>query len=74
MDLFLPDLCLYNKCKEFSVHSTIPSVVFPNINITTVLEILEFRVRSKLFTGIMMEKENICIPDGLRMSVSPCIT
>ena len=27
---------------------------------------LEFRVSSKLFTGIIMEKENICIPDGIK--------
>ena len=41
------------------------SVVFHNIIITAVLEILEFRVVSKLFTGTMMEKENICMPDGI---------
>ena len=61
-----PDLCLYNKCKEFSEHSTILSVVFQNIIITAVLEILEFRDSSKLFTEMMMEKENICIPDGIK--------
>ena len=44
VDLFPPDLCLYNKCKEFSVHGTISSVVFQNIIITAVLESLEFRV------------------------------
>ena len=60
-----PDLCLYT-CKEFSVHDTISSVVFQNIIITAVLEILELRVSSKLFTGIMVEKENICIPDGIK--------
>ena len=64
VDLFPPDLCLYNKCKEFSVHGTISSVVFQNIIITTaVLWILEFGVSSQLFTGMMIEKENICIPD-----------
>ena len=38
-DLFPPDLCL-NKCKKFSVHGTISSVVFQNIPviITAVLE------------------------------------
>ena len=41
---------------------TISSVVFQNIIITAVLDILEFRVSSKFFTGMMMEKENICIP------------
>ena len=60
-----PDLCLYT-CKEFSVHDTISSVVFRNIIITAVLEILEFRVSSKLFTGIMVGKENICIPDRIK--------
>ena len=57
VDLFPPDLCLYNKRKEFSVHGTISSVVFQNIIITAVLEILEFRVSSKFFTRMMMEKE-----------------
>ena len=62
-----PDLCLYT-CKEFSVHDTnaISSVVFKNIIVTAVHEILEFRVSSKLFTGMMAEKENICIPDGIK--------
>ena len=47
MDLFPPDLCLYNKCIEFSEHGTISSAVlraYQNIIITAVLEILEFRV------------------------------
>ena len=56
-DLFPPDLCLYNKCKEFSVHGTISSFVFQNIIITTaVLKILEFRVSSKLFTGMVIRE------------------
>ena len=50
VDLFLP--------------GTIASVVFQNMIISAVLEILEFRVSSNLFTGMMMEKENLCIPDG----------
>ena len=62
---FSSDLCLYYKCKEFSVHGIKSSVVFQNIIITAVLEIFEFRVSSKLFTGVMMEKENICIPGGI---------
>ena len=46
---------------------TISSVVFQNIIIiTAVLEILEFRVSSNLFTGMVTEKENICIPDGIK--------
>ena len=79
VDLFPPDLCLY-ECKEFSVHGTISSVAFQKIIITAVLETrpsplylcpykckeLEFRVSSKLFTGMIMEKENICIPDGIK--------
>ena len=74
-----PDLCLY-KCKEYSVHGTISSVVFQNIIISAVFETrfapphfclykckeLEFRLSLKLFTGIIMEKENICIPDGIK--------
>ena len=28
VDSFSPDLCLYNKCKEFSVHGIISSVAF----------------------------------------------
>ena len=70
MNLFPPDLCLY-KCKEFSVHGTISSVVFQNIIITAVLETrfsapdfclykckqLKFRVNSKLFTGMIMENK-----------------
>ena len=78
--LFPPDLCLY-KYKEFIVHGTISSAVFQNILITpAVLETrppppdfclykckeLEFRVSSKLFTGMIMEKENICITDGIK--------
>ena len=79
MDLFPPDLFLY-KCKEFSVQGTISSVVFQNIIITAVLETrppppdfclykckeLEFRVSSKLFMGMIMKKEIICIPDGIK--------
>ena len=56
VNLFPADLCLYNKCKEFSVHDIKSYVVFQNIIITAVLEIFEFRVSSKLFTGVMMEK------------------
>ena len=74
-----PDLCLY-KCKEFSVHGTMSSVVFQNIIITAVFdtrfalpdfclykcEELEFRLSSKLLTELAMEKENICcILDGI---------
>ena len=65
VNLFPPDLCLYKKCKEFSVHGIKSSVVFQNIIITAVLEIFEFRVSSKLFTGVMMEKKNMCIPGGI---------
>ena len=45
---------------------TISSVVFQSTIITAVLEILEFRVSLNLCTGIVMEKENICIPDGIK--------
>ena len=79
MDRFPPDLCLC-ECKEFSVHGTKSSVVFQNIIITAVLETLppppdfclykckqlEFRVSWKLFAAMIMEKENICIPDGIK--------
>ena len=79
VDLFPPDLCLY-KCKKFSVHGTISSVVFQNTIITAVLETrfsspnfcpykrkqLEFRLSQKLFKGMIMEKENICVPDGIK--------
>ena len=81
MDPFLPlpDLCLYN-CKEFSVHGTISSVVFQNIIITAVLEThppppdfrlykcieFEFRVRSKLLTGMIMKNKNICVPHRIK--------
>ena len=80
MDLFPLDLCLYNKCKDFSVHGTISSVVFQNIIIPLVLKTrspppdfclykckeLEFGVCSNLFTRIIMEKESVCIPDGTK--------
>ena len=79
VDLFPPDSCVY-KCKEFSVHGITSSVVFQNIIITAAVlktrpppptsacmykcNELEFRVSSKLFTGMRIEKQNICIPDG----------
>ena len=79
MGLFPPDLCLY-KCKKFSVHGTISSVVFQNTITTAVLETrfsspnfcpykreqLEFRLSQKLFKGMIMEKENICVPDRIK--------
>ena len=67
---FLPfDLGLY-KCIEFRVHGTTSSIVCPN-RITAVLSMdpfflspdlclhkcIEFRGSSKLFTGIIIEKE-----------------
>ena len=76
----LPDLCLY-KCKEFSVHGTISSVVFQNVIITAVLEThppppdfrlykcieFEFRVSSKLLTGMIMRNKNICTPHRINL-------
>ena len=55
-------LLLY--CGPVSPRHNIICCVFQNIIIAAVLEILEFRVSSNPFTG-MMKKENICIPDGI---------
>ena len=67
--MFPLNVCLY-ECKEFSVHGTISSVVFQIITITAILETrpppppdfclynckqLEFRVSSKLFTGMLFK-------------------
>ena len=87
VDRFPPDLCIY-KCKEFSVHGTISSVVFQNIITTAVLETrfpppdfclykrkqLELRVSSKRFTGMIRKKKTYASLTGLRMPVSPYIT
>ena len=73
MDLFPPDLCLYNKRKEFSGHGTISSIVYQNIIITAVLEISEFRVRSFLREWGWKKKTYASLT-GLRMSVSPYVT
>ena len=62
------------QCKEVSVHGTISSVAFQNIIITAVLEVLEFRVCSELFTGMIMEKKTYEPLTGLRMPVPPYIT
>ena len=73
MDLFPPDLCLYNKCKEFSEHGTISSIVYQNIIITAVLEISEFRVR-RFLREWGWKKKTYASLTGLRMSVSPYVT
>ena len=57
VDLLPPDLCLY-KCKEFSVHGTISSVVFQNIIISAVLEtrfsdMLYIRHHKKRFRSVL---------------------